>query len=393
MTATALFPDSQLTTTARILVIGGLAESLINFRWPLIRTLAERGHQVFGCAAEDHPEVSARFSEIGGAYYQIPLRRAGMNPRDDWRTYSALRKLIRTLRVNVVIAYTIKPVVYGMLAAHRCGVARRYALITGLGYAFTDASSDPRRAMTQRIATLLYKTSLKKANHIFFQNPDDQELFIDRALLSREASTSIVNGSGVDTRRFRVEPLPAKPVFLLIARLLRDKGIREYVEAARIIRQRYPEAVFLLAGPVDPNPAAIRPEELRSWVNDGSIEYLGPLADVRPAIARASVYVLPSYREGTPRTVLEAMAMGRPIITTNVPGCRETVQHGINGLLVPHKNVPQLAEAMEQLIIAPELRARYAGKSREIAESKYDDIQVSSTMIDTMNLNASAAPI
>jgi glycosyltransferase involved in cell wall biosynthesis len=197
----------------------------------------------------------------------------------------------------------------------------------------------------------------------------------------------VVNGSGVDVGSFAVAPLPAGPVrFLLIGRLLGDKGVREYAQAAQAVRQQYPNVQFTLVGMIDSNPNSIAQAELDAWVADGRLAFLGSMADVRPAIAASSVYVLPSYREGTPRTVLEAMAMGRPIITTDAPGCRETVVDGDNGFLVPVKSVEALVQAMVRFIQDPALAPRMGARSRQIAEAKYDVHQVNAVMLREMGL-------
>jgi glycosyltransferase involved in cell wall biosynthesis len=206
-----------------------------------------------------------------------------------------------------------------------------------------------------------------------FQNPDDQKTFLDLGLISRSAETALVNGSGVSLDRFTPSPLPAATdSFLMVARLLRDKGVREYVEAAKLVREDYPSAKFVLIGPRDSNPDAIEATELDDWVSSGVIDYRGELQDVRPALAECAVFVLPSYREGTPRSVLEALATGRAVITTDAPGCRETVDHEINGLLVPVASAAAVAEAMRRLIREPALVTRMSQASLQKARSKYD---------------------
>jgi glycosyltransferase involved in cell wall biosynthesis len=233
----------------------------------------------------------------------------------------------------------------------------------------------------------MYSASLRKATLVFFQNADDRNLFFEDGILGRDSSTFVVNGSGVDLNEYPYSPITEKrPAFLMIARLLGDKGVREYVRAARLIRARNPDARFALAGWLDDNPDSIRQVELDKWLESGHVEYLGRLEDVRGAISESSVYVLPSYREGTPRTVLEAMAMGRPIITTDGPGCRETVRHGENGFLVPVKSVSALVEAMQRFIDNPELAAEMGKRSREIAEERYDVHKVNEVMLREMGI-------
>jgi glycosyltransferase involved in cell wall biosynthesis len=237
----------------------------------------------------------------------------------------------------------------------------------------------------------MYALALSRTKVVFFQNSDDAVLFHKLGLLGTQNKVCVVNGSGVDIHQYAFSPIPLgrtgpATTFLLIARLLGDKGVREYIEAARRIKAHCPETVFRLVGWIDENPDAIREQELNDWVSEGVVEYLGRLSDVRPAIADCTVYVLPSYREGTPRTVLEAMAMGRPIITTDAPGCRETTVEGENGFLVPVKDVDKLAEVMLRFVHQPELASRMGARSRHIAEEKYDVNKVNAVMLHRMGI-------
>ena len=370
----------------KFLLIASLAESLINFRGPLIAALQARGLQVH-VAAPDLPKgdpIREQLQARGVVVHSVPLRRTGTNPVADAQTLWALWRLMRRVRPELVLAYPVKPVIYGARAAWLAGVPQRFALITGLGYSFQQqGQGSALQAMVQQ----LYALALARVRCVFFQNPDDQALFLQRALVAPGARTCVVNGSGVDVAAFSVAPLPPEaPSFLLIARLLGDKGLREYVQAARRIRAVHPGVRCALVGWIDFNPDAISQAELDSWVNEGSVEFLGRLSDVRPAIADCSVYVLPSYREGTPRTVLEAMAMGRAIITTDAPGCRETVVDGDNGFLVSVKSVDALEQAMLKFIEAPTLAARMGTRSRQIAEEKYDVHKVNAVMLREMGI-------
>lgn len=241
---------------------------------------------------------------------------------------------MQKIKPDLVLPYTIKPVVYGTLAAWATKVPHRFALITGLGYAFQE-HNNTKYKLVNKIATQLYRVSLNKCQTVFFQNPDDEALFRQLKILKPSTPSFVVNGSGVDISEYTLADLPSQPKFLLIARLLGDKGVREYAQAAKRIKEQFPLVSFDLVGRLDDNPDAIKQNEIDAWIKAGTINYLGELTDVRPAIAETSVYVLPSYREGTPRTVLEAMSMGRAIITTDAPGCRETVVDGDNGFLVP----------------------------------------------------------
>ena len=372
---------------ARILILGGLAESLVNFRGALLAEMARRGHEVIGCAAEDSPEIADNLAAMGVRYVPLHFKRAGLNPLSDLLLLVRLVKLLRRLRPDIVLAYTIKPVIYGSLACRLTGVARCYAMITGLGYAFMGGGG-LRQRLVGKLAPLLYRMALAGNSGVFFQNRDDLALFTHTGLLRDPQKALLINGSGVDTDSFRPAPLPAGPVvFLLIARLLKDKGIFEYAAAAVEVRKRYPDVIFRLLGPFDPNPAAIGKDQIHAWHQAGVLEYLGEAKDVRPHLAACSVYVLPSYREGTPRTVLEAMAMGRPIITTDAPGCRETVADGDNGFLVPVKDAVALAQVMQRFVTDPELIPRMGKRGREIADLKYDVRKVNAAILRHMRLD------
>lgn len=383
------------------LLIASYPDSLLNFRGHLLDALRARGLKVH-VAAPDLPPGSLlrrQLEECGVQVHNIPLRRAGMNPLSDLFTLLKLWRLMRRIQPDYVLGYTIKPVIYGILAATLARVPHRFALITGLGYAFQgqDDGAEPagknQRGLLRALVQGLYALALRGAQIVFFQNPDDEALFRQQGILHASTASVVVNGSGVDVSEYAVSALPvvtaeSGPHFLLIARLLGDKGVREYAAAARRIKARYPQAVFYLVGWIDENPDAIRQQELDAWVAEGVLEYLGRLSDVRSAIADCSVYVLPSYREGTPRTVLEAMAMGRAIITTDAPGCRETVVQGDNGFLVPVKSVDSLVAAMERFIKEPELILLMGQRSRRIAEEKYDVNAVNAVMLREMGITA-----
>ncbi|WP_304525557.1 glycosyltransferase family 4 protein [Halomonas sp. I5-271120] len=376
----------------RFLMIASFPDSLVTFRGQLLDALRENGYEVHvacpdirtGSAVREHLESR------GIIVHDIPMQRTGINPLADLKTLGNLYRLMRSIQPDVVMGYTIKPVIYGTLSAWLCQVPRRFVLVTGLGYAFSSGQSIKmisKRKGLLMIVRFLYRLSLAGAHKVFFQNHDDQELFRQLKILPVKTPSHVVNGSGVDLVQYAVAPQAKGPVrFLLIARLLGDKGVREYVKAARQVRQDNPEVAFSLAGWIDDNPDAISQQELDTWIADGTVDYLGCLDDVRPAIAACHVYVLPSYREGTPRTVLEAMAMGRAIITSDAPGCRDTVTDGSNGLLVAVRNATLLADAMQQLIGRPDLINTMGRISREIAETKYDVHKVNEDLLIQMGL-------
>ncbi len=373
----------------RFLLIAGFADSLIAFRKPLIVALLNKGLEVHVAAPElsTNQAVMSELTALGVVAHDIPMQRTGMNPLTDLRTLLALWQLMRKLKPHYVLGYTIKPVIYGTLAAWLARVPQSFALITGLGFVFMG-EEDNQRSRVRAVVQGLYRTALRHCQTVFFQNPDDEALFRQLKIVSAGANTCVVNGSGVDVSLFEVAPFAenAAPRFLLIARLLGDKGVREYAQAAEQVKQQYPDAQFDLVGWVDVNPNSIAQVELDQWVAAGTVNFLGRLSDVRPAIKDCSVYVLPSYREGTPRTVLEAMAMGRAVITTDAPGCRETVVDGDNGFLIPVKDADALAQAMLRFIEQPELIAQMGERSRVIAEEKYDVHKVNAQMLKGMGL-------
>jgi glycosyltransferase involved in cell wall biosynthesis len=285
-----------------------------------------------------------------------------------------------------VLTYTIKPNIWGALAARLCGVPS-VSMVTGLGYAFTEADkSSVKRLVVHAIATRLYRLGSSCNRQVIFQNPDDPLDFVATGCLRDVAKVRIINGSGVDLDHYSPTPLPNSPVFIMVSRLLKNKGVREYCLAAIACKRTHPEARFLLVGFFDDGVDGIARSDLDDSIASG-LEYLGPQADVRAFLAQSSIYVLPSYREGTPRSVLEAMAMGRTIITTDAPGCRETTVDGETGYLVPIFDVIALTKAMVQMIENPEMRAEMGRASLERARLKYDVHKVNADIIKVLDLD------
>jgi glycosyltransferase involved in cell wall biosynthesis len=335
-------------------------------------------------AADAAPAVRLRLAEIGVRFKPFPVQRNGISPVKDFQTYRSLFKAFNELKPDVVLSYTIKPVVWGGIALKGMPGPRFYALVTGLGFAFQRGGL-VRKLLTV-LVTWLYRASLSRSSRVIFQNPDNKDVFVSRKIIEKN-KCALVNGSGVDLGRFAVAPLPNDGVvFLTIGRLLGEKGFREYAQAARLVKAHYPEAVFRLVGPEDPSPDGIPMEEVREWEAHNLVEYLGATNDVRPFIADCHVFVLPSYHEGMPRTVLEAMAMGRPILTTDVPGCRETVISGENGFLVPKADAIALAEQMTWYIEHQEEWAQMGARSRGLAEERFDVHSVNRDLMNIMGL-------
>ena len=353
---------------------------------PLLAGLVARGHKVTAMAADATPEIADRLAALGVDLEPVGLVRSSTNPLGDARTLAELARHFRRLRPDVVFAYTIKPVIYGSLAARLAGVPRRYAMVTGLGYAFGGQDRLRRRAL-RRLAAGLYRAALAGVDGLFVQNLDDRADLAAAGALPRALPVTVVRGSGVDVDHYAPAAMPpGPPRFLYVGRLLREKGILEFVELARRVRARHPAARFQVAGWIDPNPEAIDRATVDGWVADGTIEYLGELADVRPALAAAHVLVLPSYREGTPRSVLEAMSTARPVIVTDVPGSRDTIVDGEHGFVVAPRDPDALAAAAERLISDPALAAAMGARGRARACALYDARAVAATMIDAMGL-------
>ncbi|MGR5336192.1 glycosyltransferase family 4 protein [Vibrio gigantis] len=373
--------ESKLT---HMVLIGTLPSSIYNFRGKLVKAIVRSNVTMYACAHNANDEEREKIESLGVEFNDYYVSRSGLNPLNDIKTLSSIIGIYKQTSCTIVLAYTIKPIVWGGLAARFAKVPSFYAMVTGLGYAFQKGCF--AKNLLNSLVKFLYRAALKKSKGVIFQNRDNMQVFINERIVPRE-KCFLVNGSGVDISHYKVSPLPPKPHFLLIARLLGDKGIREYAKAAEIVKQQYPEAVFELVGPEDPSPDGIKLDEVNKWVSSGAIEYSGATTDVRPFIDNCSVYVLPSYHEGMPRTVLEAMAMGRPILTSDVPGCRETVVNGENGWLVEKANVEQLAERMIWFIENQEQWSVMGEKSHIMANEKFDVHKVNAEILKIMGLS------
>ncbi len=371
----------------KIAVVAGYAPSLVNFRGPLIRSMIRAGHQVLALAPQPDAETLEQINALGADFCPVKLARSGLNPLSDLKTLLSLVSIFRRAKPDAVLSYTVKPVIYASLAARLCGVDKAYSLITGLGYSFGQAGREGRGLLTALVKRL-YKAALSGNRAVFFQNPDDRDFFLKQKIIKPTKPTKVTAGSGVDLDHFALaEPVQDGPVFLCLTRLLREKGVAEYAQAALMLRGKYPEAKFRLAGPPDPGPDGIGQREIINWVEQGAIAYDGEVRDVRPFMAGCSVFVLPTaYREGVPRSLLEALSMGRPVITTDAPGCRETVIEGENGFLVPVKNAKALAEAMETFIKDRSLIPKMGAASRRLATDKFDVDKVNRQILEEMGL-------
>ncbi|MFL6856754.1 MAG: glycosyltransferase family 4 protein [Allosphingosinicella sp.] len=339
-----------------------------NFRMPLVRALQADGHEVAAIAPTD--AYTPRLAAAGLAIVPLAMDPKGVSPLADALLFARYLSALRRLRPDVLLCYTAKPNIYGSLAAQALGIAV-VNNVAGLGTAFI------RKGPLTAILTALYRRAFRGSRRVFFQNEEDRDLFVAERIVA-PAKAGLLPGSGIDLEAFAPAPSPERPgrpfTFLLIGRLLRDKGVLEYVEAARAVRRSFPETCFQLLGFLGAeNRTAIGPSEVDAWVREGVVEYLGASDDVRPFIAAADCVVLPSYREGLPRALLEGAAMARPLIATDVEGCRAVVEDGVNGFLCAARSAEALGAAMRRMLQTDAAaRAALAAAGRRKAEAEFD---------------------
>jgi len=356
----------------RILLIASYANSLIRFRGDFIKSLIEKGFEVFTAAPDYTDDDVEVIRAIGARPIEFKLQRTGLNPVKDLKSIQELKSIIKENHIDLVFPYTIKPVIYGSLAANRCKISV-ISLITGLGYAFTGRSSKAK--VLQKITETLYKLSIRKNKIIVFQNKDDYQLLLDRNVISKNQKISFVSGSGVNLKEFSFKEKNATEnvSFLLIARLIEEKGITLYLEAAKMLKAKYPKTEFHLIGAPETSPSAISEDEIKMMHGEGVIIFHGSQSNIEEHLHKRDIFVLPSYyREGLPRTTLEACACGNPIITTDSVGCREAVKEGKNGFLIKPKNLEALIQSMEYFITNPDRIKEMGINSRKYAEERFD---------------------
>lgn len=369
-----------------IALLTSIAFSLPNFRGTLIEALVARGHRVLAMAPDYDDRVRARVRVLGAEPVDVSLSRAGISPARDAADTARLLRRFRADKPDALLAYFAKPVIYGTLAAAMAGVPRRITMLEGLGYVFADdGEASAKRRAIRLVSETLYRPALALSAKTVFLNEEDRALFVQRGLVDRDKALNI-GGVGVRLSDYRVVPGPTDPVtFVLACRLVREKGVVEFVEAARLVKARAPATRFVLLGGEDLNPNGLKAAEVQAWVDEGLIEWPGHVDDVRRWIEQASVFVLPSYyREGVPRSIQEAMAMGKPIVTTDQVGCRDTVEQGVNGYLAPQRQVTPLAEALMRFVDRPELIASMGAASRRMAEERYDVRRTDDLLIDLL---------
>lgn len=370
----------------KILLIGNQSSTIILFRKKLIEQLVSRGVQVHVLVMDNDRGNFQQISTFGAIPEQYKFSRSGMNPVSDLVNTIALSKKIRHINPEVVFCFFPKPVIFGTLAAKFAGVKNVYNLLEGLGFCYTAhlKKDSFKKQVLRAIQTFLYKLTLPRAKKVLFLNCDDyQDLVLENNIKISESE--VIGGIGVDLKDYSYNKPDTTIIhFGMVSRLLVEKGVREFVQAAKIVKSKFPDVKFSIAGAIDDNPGGITREQLNVWKQEGHVEFLGQISDVKSYLSELSVFVLPSYREGIPRSTQEAMSIGRAIITTDVPGCRETIIHGLNGLMVPPWNVEALASAMTSLIADPDQIVSMGMESRRMAEEKFDDNAATEKLINIL---------
>lgn len=369
----------------RIILIASDSGSLISFRGDFIKSLVTNNFEVFAAAPNFKEKNRLQIKELGAVPIEINLQRTGFNLFNDFKSIYELKSIITKNNINLVFPYTVKPVIYGSIAANICKVPV-VSLITGLGYAFSGRSIKTKAL--QRFIEMLYKLSITKNKVIIFQNKDDYQLFLDRKVISKNQKVDFVSGSGVNLKKFRFkEKIGTDTVsFLLIARLIEEKGIALYIKAAKILKLKYPKVEFHLIGATETSPSAIDIDELNKFHKEGIIVFHGKQTNIEAHLHQRDIFVLPSYyREGLPRTTLEACACGNPIITTDSVGCRESVREGENGFLIEPRNLDALIKTMEYFITHPEKIREMGLNSRKYAEERFDVNIINNDLMNIIN--------
>ena len=366
----------------KFILISPKNRTVWNFRGDLVKEFVKKGYTVV-VTGPDQKDVE-KIEALGARFVEIPMNKTGTSVTGDLKYCKQLFKLLNKEKPDITLGYTVKPVIYGAIAAKLAGVKNINSLITGGGYTFIATSLKAR--ILGVIVRTLYRVGLRRADHVIFQNPDDLKEFVKSRLVKRE-KCSYVHGSGVNLDQFQPVPYPKESSFFCLSRLLKSKGVCEYLEAARIVKEKYPNVKFYLLGKYETDMQdAVEKEYVENFIKDGIVMRFEETEDVRPYYEQCSVYVLPSYREGTPRTVLEAMAMGRPIITTDTQGCRETVKEGKNGFLVPIKDSKAVAEKMMWFVERPEVVETMGEESMILVKEKFDVHKVNRRMMKIMGV-------
>ncbi|QPF37915.1 glycosyltransferase family 4 protein [Acinetobacter sp. TTH0-4] len=375
----------------KIILIGTVASSFYGFRADLIRAMREKQYTVYAFTSEYTDLDLKKIESLGAIPMTYELNRGGLNPLSDIVATYKLSKKIRDIQPDLVFSYFSKPVIFGTIAAKLAKVPKIIGMLEGLGYTFTQQPEglSKKIQLIKKVQVLLYKLALPQLDKLIFLNPDDPKDLIDEYAINVR-KVEVLGGIGLNLKEYPYQPIIniQQPInFLFIGRLLKEKGIHDFLNAAKIVKEKYPETQFTVLGAIDPhNLGALTQSELDELIASNIIDYPGHVNNVKDWIANCHVFVLPSYREGVPRSTQEAMAIGRAVITTDVPGCRETVQNGVNGFLVPKWNPEALAEKMIYFIEQPEQIEKMGYESYKIAQDKFDAEKVNQRLLNILGL-------
>jgi glycosyltransferase involved in cell wall biosynthesis len=364
----------------KIIFIAPKTSTVLNFRGKLMNDVYKKGYEVVAIVPEEG--YDDEFKKLGVRNIVLNFNKSSLSPFSSLKYLLGLKKIIKDEKPDVVFSYAMKPVIFGSIAAHRAKVKEIYSLVCGLGYVYAVDSFKTK--ILRLICGILYKIAFKYNKKVMFQNIDDINEFSKMKYLKKE-KCELVNGSGVDLNKFKKNVLPNNNSFIMVSRIIKEKGVREYFEAASIIKEKYPDAKFTYIGMYDKSYARDF-LELKKYIDKGIVEYIPETNKVADYVSKHAIFVLPSYyREGIPKTLLEASAMARPIITTNTPGCRETVIDGINGYFVNPKDVNDLAEKMEKMINSTNLQ-QMGNESYKICLEKFDIKIINDKMMEIMEI-------
>ena len=374
----------------KVVFIGTVASSFYSFRADLIYALLKQGHEVYAFTSEYTAEDLKKVEHLGAIPVTYTLNRGGLNPLADIFATYQLSKKIKAINPDLVFSYFSKPVIFGTLAAKLAKVPRVIGMLEGLGYTFTEQPEglSKKTQLIKKIQVFLYKIALPQLDQLIFLNPDDPKDLLEKYAINVK-NIEVLGGIGLNLDHYKYsENFNSNISFIFIARLLAEKGIHDYIKAAKIVKEKYPSVKFTVLGAIDKEAlGSLKEEELESLVKTNIIEYPGHVSNVSEWIEKSSVFVLPSYyREGVPRSTQEAMAIGRAVITTDVPGCRETVVDGVNGFLVPKWNPEALAKKMIYFIEHPEQARLMGAESYKIAVEKFDAEKVNQRLVNILGL-------
>ena len=375
----------------KIILVGTVASSFYGFRADLIRAMRVKQYTVYAFTSEYSDADLKKIESLGAIPMTYELNRGGLNPLSDIVATYKLSKKIRDIKPDLVFSYFSKPVIFGTIAAKLAKVPKIIGMLEGLGYTFTEQPEGlaKKTELIKKVQVLLYKFALPQLDKLIFLNPDDPKDLIDQYAINVR-KVEVLGGIGLNLKEYPCQPIIniQQPInFLFIGRLLKEKGIHDFLNAAKIVKEKYPETQFTVLGAIDPhNLGALTQSELDELISSNIIDYPGHVDNVKDWIAKSYVFVLPSYREGVPRSTQEAMAIGRAVITTDVPGCRETVEHGVNGFIVAKWNPEALAEKMIYFIEHPEQIEKMGYESYKIAQDKFDAEKVNQRLLNILGL-------